>query len=500
MIKNGTVSTIAGSGPGGYSDGPASHAQLWHPQGIAIDESGMLYVADCANHRIRSIQLPGFNTRLTAIDISPVLDESIPIGRTMAVKINLIDYKIHEPLVRIRCPQLLVRDLSQIRVDPESTKLFLKYVYSEQLPSNCKPPQWLGLSYLLSVSGFTKASVKCLRQLNRIGLAMAETLTVEDLVRLYSYALDLESFPGGVQACLNLLRRHRARLPLPELPELLNIDPLQVLKLAQQLLQETSPDLEFPSNSMNKSEESHSLPTALKRLLKTRMGCDFEVVIGENNIFQVHSFVLAARWPYFRHMLDAKMNEAQKMQLRLPAPGEDGGLHPVSFQAVLDVCYTGKVRKDTRKSFTPAHAIDVLSVKELYFDWDDAVKRSDGESVSTFDSLIDFAQSCAEKGLESSNCAELYTTALELHMDDLAQKALEIISYHLHDVWQHQTQRDILLKLPQDKQLALLWFCFSNLTTNPTPAVKGLLEAAGDTVPRTLTPPKTKRSTRSSKK
>lgn len=496
VIKNGNVSTLAGSSPGGCVDGPVAQAQLWHPQGIAVDEMGMLYIADCANHRIRSIQLPGFNSRASYIDVSSCLEESSPIGVTKAVKINNIDHHVHEALIRIRCPQLLIKDLSKIPVDPESTKLFLRFVYSEQLPPHCKTPQWLGLSYLLSVAGFSKASLKCLRQLTRISIAMADILSIEDLVRLYSYALDLEAFPGGIQACLSLLRRYRSRLPLPELPELLKIDPSQVLKLAQQLLQETSPDLEIVN--ANKSEESHSLSSSLKRLLKTKVDADFEIIIGDQHVFKCHSFVLAARWPYFRHMLDAKMNEAQKMQLKIPAPAEDGGLHPVSLQAAIDVCYVGKVTKKTRAIFTPAHAIDVLSVKELYFDWADAsLKRSDGDSYNTFDPLFAFAQVSAEKGLESSNAAELYTTALELHMDDLAQKALDVISSRLHEVWAHPTQREILLLLPQDKQLALLWFCFSNLATAPAAGLKELLESAGVAAPRAM--PK-KRVTRSSKK
>lgn len=497
MIKNGIVSTVAGSGSGGYSDGPSTHAQLWHPQGVAIDEAGMLYFADCANHRIRSIQMPGFNSRSSAVDISSCLDESVPIGKTKAIVINAIEYHVHEPLLKIRCPNLLVRDLSKVPVDAESCRLFFKFVYSEQLPTQCKPYQWLGLSYLLSTAGFTKSSIKSLRQLNRIGLAMADSLSIEELVRLYSYALDLDSFQGGLQACLNLLRRHRARLPLPELPDLLKIDPIQVLKLAQQLLQETSPDLEFPMG-MNKSEESHSLMTSLKRLLKTKMGTDFEICVGEHSI-KCHSFVLASRWPYFRHMLEAGMNEAKKMQLKLPPPGEDGGIHPVSLQAAIDVCYVGKVRKETRDMFTPAHALDVLSIKELYFDWSDVSESEVSVGSRTFGPLIEFASKSAEKGLMSSNCAELYTTALELKMDDLAQKALEVISYHLHEVWQHETQRQILLKLPQEKQLALLWFCFSNLSTNPSPAVKELLASAGETEERP-TPSTRKRNPRSSAK
>jgi len=51
--SNGTVTTLAGTGLAGFADG--QNAQFDHPSGIAIDDSGNLYVADTNNHRIRKI-------------------------------------------------------------------------------------------------------------------------------------------------------------------------------------------------------------------------------------------------------------------------------------------------------------------------------------------------------------------------------------------------------------------------------------------------------------
>ena len=58
------VSTLAGDGQAGYVDGPGSSARFTNPQGIAVDASGVVYVADTANNRIRRIAPDGGVTTL----------------------------------------------------------------------------------------------------------------------------------------------------------------------------------------------------------------------------------------------------------------------------------------------------------------------------------------------------------------------------------------------------------------------------------------------------
>lgn len=56
-LAAGTISTIAGTGDAEFSGdgGPATRAALNRPTGLEFDESGLLYVADSHNNRIRTI-------------------------------------------------------------------------------------------------------------------------------------------------------------------------------------------------------------------------------------------------------------------------------------------------------------------------------------------------------------------------------------------------------------------------------------------------------------
>ena len=55
LIAGGKVSTLAGSGTGGFKDGAAATAQFSDPSGVAVDSKGNVYVADQNNDRVRLI-------------------------------------------------------------------------------------------------------------------------------------------------------------------------------------------------------------------------------------------------------------------------------------------------------------------------------------------------------------------------------------------------------------------------------------------------------------
>lgn len=60
--KNGTITTVAGTGKPGFNreEGPATKVMLHEPVGLFVDrDSGVLYIADTFNARIRALRLEG---------------------------------------------------------------------------------------------------------------------------------------------------------------------------------------------------------------------------------------------------------------------------------------------------------------------------------------------------------------------------------------------------------------------------------------------------------
>ncbi len=57
VASTGTIITVAGNGSSGYSgdNGPATSAMLSNPYGVAVDSSGNLFIADAFNNRIREV-------------------------------------------------------------------------------------------------------------------------------------------------------------------------------------------------------------------------------------------------------------------------------------------------------------------------------------------------------------------------------------------------------------------------------------------------------------
>ncbi len=63
---NGIITTFAGDGASDYSGdgGPATNASLYDPEGVLLDASGNLYIADSANMRIRKVDTNGIITTM----------------------------------------------------------------------------------------------------------------------------------------------------------------------------------------------------------------------------------------------------------------------------------------------------------------------------------------------------------------------------------------------------------------------------------------------------
>ena len=66
---NGIITTLVGNGDSTYNGDnmSATNASLFYPQGVALDRSGALYIADFQNNRVRMVATPGPVLKLTNI-------------------------------------------------------------------------------------------------------------------------------------------------------------------------------------------------------------------------------------------------------------------------------------------------------------------------------------------------------------------------------------------------------------------------------------------------
>ena len=83
ITPGGVVSTIAGTGVPGFADGPVATAQFNSPAGLAIDQSGNIYVGDQLNQRIRKITPGGIVSTIAGTGVAGFED-----GNTNVAKFN----------------------------------------------------------------------------------------------------------------------------------------------------------------------------------------------------------------------------------------------------------------------------------------------------------------------------------------------------------------------------------------------------------------------------
>jgi sugar lactone lactonase YvrE len=74
VTPSGVVTTLAGDGTQGFADGIGTNAKFRLPNGVSVDTNGNVYVADYQNHRIRKVSSSGVVTTLAGSGTAGYLD------------------------------------------------------------------------------------------------------------------------------------------------------------------------------------------------------------------------------------------------------------------------------------------------------------------------------------------------------------------------------------------------------------------------------------------
>ncbi len=104
----GAITTIAGTGTPGYSDGPALSAQIGLVTSIVVDDAGNIYLADLANFRIRKIDTAGMMSTFAGSGEFGFVNDGvtatqalmIPVGLALDANNNLLLSDFNLDLVR----------------------------------------------------------------------------------------------------------------------------------------------------------------------------------------------------------------------------------------------------------------------------------------------------------------------------------------------------------------------------------------------------------------
>ena len=88
----GVVSTFAGSGVAGFAEGPAADAKFLYPSGVAVDADGNVFISDTGNHRIRKITaVSGMVTTMAGTGVAGFTDGTLEIAQFSSPQALAVD-------------------------------------------------------------------------------------------------------------------------------------------------------------------------------------------------------------------------------------------------------------------------------------------------------------------------------------------------------------------------------------------------------------------------
>jgi sugar lactone lactonase YvrE len=492
VIKNGLCKPLAGGSLGeGFTDGPSDQSRFNSPSGLVVAPDNTVYVSDHGNCCIRTIRDGMVRTlykyadrnwgdsgyagvafgpdnslyvseshnhrvfQLTGLPVMDILDirAGVNIGARKEISLSGTAVHIHEHFMKIRCPKLLENNSSAPQYSADIVRMFVDFLYSDKLHlSNLEPLKVLQLASVLHHFGFYNESISCLNRLQFLGEEQ-EALSVADLVMFYCECLDWKNFDMGRQTCAYLLAHHHTKVNSRSLPDIMKSHRDRTMDLLHDLLEnskETSLSLQVPEN-VSKKVKTSTLKYSLSKLLDSKSGADFDIHINREASIKCHSFVLYARWPYFRQMIDSNMKEAREKKLTLPNIEEDGGMHPVVLKALLAVCYTGELSPALQKEIDPIMACRILGECALYLAGFDVAESS----ATTL--LNQVAKTKMVAGVDLENCVVLYERASELGIEELVTSSKKFISENIASLKFREESVRQLTRLPWHLQAFVLW-------------------------------------------
>jgi hypothetical protein len=141
ISNNGTASTLAGNGEKDFRDGNRESASFNYPACICISPQGEVFVADRDNYRLRRIRMDKWAidevVKYKKLSLAGLREAENLSDMTLKLHENA-SWKLHSPIIVMRCPQLLEEPMQQkmrdLNISIDTINGLLDYIYDNHLP------------------------------------------------------------------------------------------------------------------------------------------------------------------------------------------------------------------------------------------------------------------------------------------------------------------------------------------------------------------------------